>query len=108
MKEFISKLSSFLRENKKTVLTLIAVAVLADTFFVKISSDIIIFSVLIIYSIFIKMFKLKSKLTFSLCFALLVTMFVSFLFTYTSISTEKAAVWLILFLIVGVIQQWRE
>lgn len=105
---FMKKIISFLRENKKTVLALLAVAIFADILFLNKSSDLIIFGILILYSVSIKMFQIKSKLTFLLCLTLLFTMFINYLFTETSVSTEKAAVWLVLFLIVGVIQQWRE
>lgn len=98
----------FLRENKKTVLTLLVVAIFADTIFLSKSSDMIIFSILILYSVAMKIFNVKSRLTFTISLALLVMMFLSYLLTGTSVVTEKAAVWLILFLIIGVIQQWRE
>lgn len=104
----MNKISSFLKENKKTVLTLFVVAIFGDILFLNKSSDLIIFGILILSVFFIKIFELKSKLTFLLCLALLTTMFFNYLFTGTSASTEKAAVWLVLFLIVGVIQQWRE
>lgn len=104
----MKKIASFLKENKKTVLTLVVVAVFADIFFLNKSSDILIFSILFFYAVSTKMFQLKSKLTFLLGLALLTTMFFNYLFTGTSVPTEKAAVWLILFLIIGVIQQWKE
>jgi len=104
----MKKTVSFLRENKKTLLTLFVIAIFADIIFLNKSSDLIIFSILILYLFFIKIFELKSKLTFLLDLVLLTMMFFSYLFTGTSASTEKAAVWLVLFLIVGVIQQWRE
>lgn len=104
----MKKIASFLRENKKTILTLFAVAIFADIIFLNKSSDLIIFSILILYSFFIKIFQLKSRSTFLFCLTFLITMFFNYLLTGTSVSTEKAAVWLILFLIIGVIQQWRE
>lgn len=104
----MNKIASFLKENKKTLLTLLIVAIFADILFLKKSSDLIIFGILIISLFFIKIFQLKSKLTFLLGLTLLVTMFINYLFTGTSASTEKAAVWLILFLIIGVIQRWKE
>lgn len=98
----------FLRKNKITVLTLFFVAIFVDILFKKTSSDFLIFSVLLVYLIFVKIFQIKSRRTFLLCLALLAAMFINFLFTGTSVSTEKAAVWLILFFGIGVIQQWRE
>lgn len=98
----------FLKENKKTVLTLMGATIFADILFLKKSSDFVTFSILIIYVVFIKMFQIKSKSTFLLSLALLGGMFISYLLTGASIPTEKAAVWLILFLAVGIIQQWKE
>lgn len=99
---------SFLKENKRTALALLAVFIFADSLFIKESSDYVIFSVLLLYGIFIKIFKINSRQTFLLCLALLVVMSVDYLFTGASISTEKVTVWLILFLVVGAIQQWKE
>lgn len=104
----MKKIISFLRENKKTALTLLAVAIFSDIIFLNISSDWIIFSALILYLFFMKIFQIKSKLTFLFCLALLAIMFFSYIFTGASISTEKAAVWFVLFLIMGVIQQLKE
>ena len=106
--EKIKKITFFLKENKKIALALLVVSIFIDIFFVKISSDIVIFSILLLYGIFIKMFQIKSRRTFLLCLALLFTMFINFLFTGTSVSTEKAAVWLVLFMALGIFQQWRE
>jgi len=106
--EKIKKITFFLKENKKIALALLVVSIFIDIFFVKISSDIVIFGILLLYGIFIKMFQIKSRRTFLLCLALLFTMFINFLFTGTSVSTEKAAVWLVLFMALGIFQQWRE
>lgn len=104
----IKQISTLFKENKKTILPFVFAAIAMDVFFLKESSDFLIFSILAIYIILIKLFKITSRLTFSLCIALLIAMFVNYVFTGTSISTEKTAVWLILFLVIGVIQQWRE
>lgn len=104
----MKKIVFFAKENKKTFLSLFVASIFADILFLNKSLDIIIFSVLIIYLVFLKTFDLKSKSTFLISLGLLIIMFVSYLFTGTSVSTEKAAVWLVLFLVVGVIQQWRE
>ena len=106
--EKIEKITAFLKENKKIALVLLAVSIFVDIFFVKTSSDIVIFGILLLYGVFVKMFQIKSKLTFLLCLALLAAMFINFLFTGPSIPTEKAAVWLVLFMALGIFQQWRE
>lgn len=104
----IKKIISYLKNNEKIVSTLVIVVIFTDIFFIKNSSDFIIFGNLLLSVIFIKIFQIKSKATFLLCIALLTAMFINYLFTGASISTEKAAVWLVLFLGVGIIQQWKE
>lgn len=108
MSKNIEKIMPFLRENKKTVLTLFTVFIVFESLSKRLSSDVVIFGGLLIYGFFIKIFRIKSAFTFLLCLGFLVLMSKEYLFTGASISTEKAAVWLILFLGIGVIQQWRE
>lgn len=104
----MKKVTIFLKENKKTILTLLVTSVFLDIVFLSKSSDLIIFGILILYSVSMRIFSIKSRLTFIISLVLLAIMFLSYLFTGTSVPTEKAAVWLILFLVIGVIQQWRE
>ncbi len=104
----IEKIIAFLRENKKTVLTLLILFIVVESISLRLSSDFVIFGTLLLYRFFIKIFRMKSAFTFLLCLGFLILMSIEYLFTGASISTEKAAVWLILFLGIGVIQQWRE
>ena len=104
----LKKVTVFLKINNKITLILIAVFIFVDIFFIKESSDIVIFGILLFYGIFVKMFQITSRRTFLLCLGLLIAMFINFLFTGTSAPTEKAAVWLVLFMALGIFQQWRE
>ncbi len=108
MKQIIARVFTFLQQNKKVVLVLLIGIIFVDSFFAKTSSDVVTFGVLLAFGIFIKMYQLKSKETFLLCLGLLGVMFVSFLFSAASIPTEKLAVWLFLFTVVGIIQAWKE
>lgn len=99
---------SFLRKNKITFLTLLVLVLFTDIFFVIKNSDFIIFGILLLYGIFVKIYRIKSTSTYLLCLALCVVLAIDYILTGSSISTEKAAVWLILFLGVGGLQQWRE
>lgn len=108
MSKNIEIITSLLRENKKTVLTLFTVFIVVESLSKRLSSDIVIFGALLLYVIFIKIFRITSTVTFLLCLGLLTLMSIEYLFTGASISTEKAAVWLILFLLVGSIQKWKE
>lgn len=108
MSKNIEKIIFFLRENKITALTLFVVFIVGVSFSKRLSSDVVIFSALLFYGVFIKIFRIKSTFTFLLCLGLLVLMYIEYLITGPSISTEKTAVWLILFFGIGVIQRWRE
>ena len=98
----------FFKINKPVVLSVIFLGILADTLFIKGDSDLRIFGILGFYVAAIFFYKLKSRLTFLLGLVLLGVMFVEFIFTGTSESTEKAAVWFVFFLLIGIIQQWKE
>lgn len=102
------KIILFLRDNKKTVLSFMVAIIFTDIFFLKVASDLISYGVLFFYLFFVKIFFLKSRATFLFSLSFLIIMFFSYLFSGFSVPTEKAAVWLVLFLVVGIIQQWRE
>jgi len=98
----------FFRNNKPVVLPIIFLGILADILFIKGNSDLRIFGILGLYVAAAFLYKFKSRLTFLLALVLLGVMFAEFIFTGTSESTEKAAVWLFFFLLIGIIQQWKE
>ena len=99
---------TFLKRNKPVVLTVIFLGILSDIFLLFGSSDTRIFGILGLYVISILLYKLKSRLTFTVSLFLLGIMFFEFLFFGPSANTEKAAVWLFFFLGIGIIQGWRE
>lgn len=107
-RKHFNRLSSLLRENKEVILTFILLTILADIFLMGASSDFRIFGILGLYIASILFYRLGSRLTFSFSLVLLGGMFVSFIFTGASESTEKAAVWLFFFLLTGIIQQLKE
>lgn len=93
----------------------ILVLVLWDIFLLAVSSDIRIFGILILYAFFVKTLKLKSNVAFILSLILLFLAYVQFLFSNPIVFitpgepvAEKTAVWVFLFLVVGIIQKWRE
>ncbi len=104
----VKKISVFLKQNKKVILLFLIGTIFVDTFFIKMVSDVVTFGVLLLYCISAMLYRLKSKETFLLCLGLVAALFVSFLLSGTSVSTEKVAVWLVLFMAVGVYSQWRE
>ena len=106
--EKISFLLNIAFQNKPVFLTIIVLAVLADILLIPQSSDIRIFLILGLYGISIMLYKLTGRYTFLFCLVLLGIMYIEFLFTGTSQATEKAAVWLYLFLAIGIVQKLRE
>ena len=99
---------AFLKRNKPVVLTVIFLGILADVFLISGSSDARIFGILLLYVISIRLYKLRSRITFIVSLFLLGIMFVEFLLFGSSANTEKAAVWLVFFIASGIVQQWNE
>lgn len=105
MKKILNYAFPFLRVNRSGILNAIFFAVIADIFLLKIQSDYMIFGILGLYMFVIKFFKLESKTTFTFCMFILGLLFMGFVFTGSSEHTEKAAVWLFLFMATGILQE---
>lgn len=97
-----------LKKYSKVLFVIIVLGINSDVFLFKGASDFRLFGVLGLYVISIRLFKLKSKITFLLCLFLLIAMYISFLVSGSSDTTEKIAVWFVLFLATGITQQWNE
>ena len=91
--------------------------ILADVLFFEKSSDWRTFPILIFYIFLIIHYKLRANTTFFICLFLFVLIYIQYIFSspatfniqYPSVPFgEKIAVWLYLFLVIGVIQKWRE
>ena len=100
--------SRWLKGRKSAGLSILVVALLTDIFYITESFDVITFGLLGFYIFGIKLYKLSSRATFLFCLVLLILTYVQFLFLGSSVTTEKSAVWFVLFFIVGVIQRFRE
>lgn len=91
--------------------------ILADVLFFEKSSDWRTFPLLLIYLYCIIRFKIRANTTFLICLFLFVLIYMQYISSspatfniqYPSVPFgEKIAVWLYLFLVIGVIQKWRE
>lgn len=89
--------------------------ILGDVFLFAVSSDLRIWGILILYAFFVKTLKLKSGAAFVLSLILLVFAYIQFLFSNPIVfitpgapTAERTAVWVFLFLVIGIIQKWRE
>lgn len=91
--------------------------IFADVLFFQKSSDWRTFPILLIYVFCIIRFKLRANTTFFICLFLFLLIYIQFVFSPLSVfesqypvlpAGEKIAVWLYLFLVIGVIQKWNE
>ncbi len=89
--------------------------ILGDVFFFPVSSDARIFGILFLYIVLTKRLRWQSRTTFILALIVFLLLFILYLFTdpaafYQPLipATERLAVWVYLFLVIGVIQKWRE
>lgn len=101
--------------QKPRYMLFIFALILGDVFFFPVSSDIRIFGILGISIFFIRRYHWKSVSAFVLTLLLFLLSYILFVFTDPAAfhqplvpATERLAVWVYLFLTVGVIQKWRE
>lgn len=100
--------SIFTTNNKSLIYPIIVLALIGDIFFSTNKSDLLFFGVIALFILSGFFYKISSKYTFSLCLILLSIMYVAFLFSGASEFVEKISVWIVLFMTVGIIQQWKE
>lgn len=114
IKHFFLFLNLFLKKhiftdkNQLIILPILFLALFLDIFALVGVSDIRFFGITGIFLISVFLYQIDSKFTFILCLLLLIIMYISFLSSGPSVFTEKVAVWIVLFLIVGILQQWYE
>ena len=111
----MSKGKVFTRDSKLFYLIPILVLILGDVFFFTISSDLRIFGIILIFIYTTRRYRLKSDATFLFALLLFLLTYIQYIFSDPALfhqpivpTVEKTAVWLYLFLVIGVIQKWRE
>lgn len=107
----------FLIRNNLFIILFFILLILGDVLLFDKSSDWRIFPILFLYIVFIFRFHVRANATFILCLALFILIYIQFAFSPPSVfesqypflpAGEKIAVWLYLFLIIGVVQKFRE
>lgn len=107
-RQYLKNKLSYLKNYKSSMLTAIVLIIIGDIFLSDTKSDAVVFGILGLYLFSINFYKLKAKTTFLICFFILAAFSIQFIFSNTSDYTEKAAVWLFLFLFTGIIQElWQ-
>ena len=101
--------------KKPRYILLILALIAGDVFFFQVSSDARIFTLLLLYIVLMKRLQWRSHTTFIVTLVLFLSSFLLYVFTDPAKfhqplipATERLAVWLYLFLVIGVIQKWRE
>lgn len=102
------KIYRLTRSFRHVLLVLFFVGIICDIFYFNESSDWRIFPLLFFYIFILTLYRANSSFVFICDFIVLGFLFFLYITTGTAVNTEKAAVWWILLLIVGVIKQWRE
>lgn len=91
--------------------------IIGDALLFQSNSDWRTFPILIFYIFFIIRHKITANTTFLICLVLFLFMYVHYIFSPPKLFEtqyplapfgEKMAEWLYLFLVIGVIQRWRE
>lgn len=98
----------WIHANQIAFLVFVAMALIAEVYIFSPSKDLRLFGALLLYWWLARKGDLASARIFQLCLVLLGAMFISYLTGGASTSTERLAVWFVLFFALGVIRQWRE
>lgn len=117
MSETIQKQGLSPRVIRFLALSPIIFLVLGDALLFQRNSDWRTFPILIFYMFLIIRHKITANTTFLICLALFLFMYIHYIFSPPQVFAtryplapfgEKIAVWLYFFLVIGVIQRWRE
>ena len=100
--------AKWIHGNQPTFLAFVSILVIAEVYAFPISSDVRLFGVLFLYWYFSRIGNLTSVRVFQLCLVLLASTAISYLISGALISTERLAVWFVMFFAFGVFTQWRE
>lgn len=112
MKKDIQKMmhdtAKWIHGNPQIFLAFISILVIAEVFVFPISSDVRLFGALFLYGFLVRIGKLTSARVFQLCIILLTGMVLGYLIRGAVATTERLAVWFVLFFVLGIFMQWRE
>jgi len=98
------RISKFLGKNKFLILIFCGVGILFDIFFLKLTSDFLIFFLTGLWILAVKFYKFKGRVSVGVALGFLVLCPFLLILKKEAIA-EKAAIWVYMFLVVGVIQE---
>lgn len=108
IKKTLVVVGKWVHENQPTFLAFISIFVIAEVFVFPISSDVRLFGAVFLYWFLARIGKLTSARVFQLCLVLVSAMAMGYLITGAIATTERLAVWFVLFFAFGIFTQLRE
>lgn len=100
--------TKWIHRNQLVYLTFVSIFILSEVLLFQFSSDFRLFLFLGVYWYIAKTAKLSRTRVFQLCIILLVSMAIGYLTRGATSTTERLAVWFVLFFALGIFTQWRE
>ena len=98
------RISKFLGKNKFLILIFCGLGVFFDIFFLKFTSDFLIFFLTGLWILVVKLYKFEGRVSVGMALGFLVLCPFLLILKKEAIA-EKAAIWTYMFLVVGVIQE---
>lgn len=94
---------------------LVVTLIVLDVFFFPVSSDLRLFGIIALYTILVRRFAIRSVVSFGVSLFLFLLSYLYYVRVDPSVFaspivpiSERLAVWTFLFLVIGVVQKWRE
>jgi len=101
------RISKFLSKNKFLILIFCGFGILLDIFFLKLTSDFLIFFLTGLWILVVRLYKFEGRVSVAVALGFLILCPFLLIFKKEAIA-EKAAIWVYMFLVVGVIQMFIE
>jgi len=107
LNKMFKKISSFLNKYRFLILIFCGVGILFDIFFLKLTSDFLIFFLMGLWVLAVRYYKFEGRVSVGVALGFLVLCPLLLILKKEAIA-EKAAIWAYMFLVVGVIQMLIE
>jgi len=107
LNKMFNKISNFLNKYRFLILIFCGVGILFDIFFLKLTSDFLIFFLTGLWILAVKLYKFEGRVSVGMALGFLVLCPFLLILKKEAIA-EKAAIWTYMFLVVGVIQMLIE
>lgn len=96
------------KDFKFPLITVFFIGFLVDVFAFTTGSDLRMFALIGFWIFLIIFYKLKSEITLKVTIVYLIILFFLFIFARDQSYTDRVSTWIYLFLIIGLIQQFKE